>query len=191
MNTNRPPQVVSLRSPDGCISGMSIWCGLSFRESGTGPVQSEMPDSRDSIIPRPPLKAIARRGRRPVKANTGHFCISSHFLQFFAFYHIPESSRRQYFWNRRFAINLQSASDMTKGPGKNPNPLIFLVPGAGLEPARGYAPTDFKSVASADSAIPAWSNLPSRPIGKRIRHQHQEYLGETVMSRSRHRSVKI
>ncbi|CAB3394673.1 protein of unknown function [Kyrpidia spormannii] len=44
-----------------------------------------------------------------------------------------------------------------------------MVPGAGLEPARGYAPTDFKSVASADSAIPAHllQNYILRPEGLR------------------------
>lgn len=33
--------------------------------------------------------------------------------------------------------------------------LILLVPGAGLEPARGYTPRDFKSLASTRSATQA------------------------------------
>jgi hypothetical protein len=35
-------------------------------------------------------------------------------------------------------------------------PLIFLVPKAGLEPARNRVPRDFKSLASANSATPAY-----------------------------------
>ena len=35
------------------------------------------------------------------------------------------------------------------------NPLILLVPRAGIEPARGQAPRDFKSLASTNSATQA------------------------------------
>ncbi len=41
------------------------------------------------------------------------------------------------------------------------------VPGAGLEPARGKPPQDFKSCVSASSTTPAWLTyyrLPVRPV---------------------------
>ena len=45
------------------------------------------------------------------------------------------------------------------------NSLILLVPGAGLEPARGHTPRDFKSLASTRSATQALSIT-----GDRSRH---------------------
>jgi hypothetical protein len=40
-------------------------------------------------------------------------------------------------------------------PQKPPFPLFIVVPGAGLEPARGHTPRDFKSLASTRSATQA------------------------------------
>ena len=34
--------------------------------------------------------------------------------------------------------------------------LVLVVPRAGIEPARGKTPRDFKSLASTNSATPAW-----------------------------------
>ena len=44
----------------------------------------------------------------------------------------------------------------TKNKSRKLAALYFLVPGAGIEPARPYRTTDFKSVASAYSAIRAY-----------------------------------
>jgi hypothetical protein len=56
-----------------------------------------------------------------------------------------------------------------------------MVPGAGLEPARGRAPRDFKSLASTSSAIQAWS-IRYTPLGSLSMRSptviRQPYLGK-------------
>ncbi len=47
-------------------------------------------------------------------------------------------------------------SPKKRGPTQTGQPPIFLVPRAGIEPARGHAPRDFKSLASTYSATQAF-----------------------------------
>jgi hypothetical protein len=41
--------------------------------------------------------------------------------------------------------------------------IYFMVPRAGLEPARAFGPRDFKSLASTYSATPAYTKLEAAP----------------------------
>ena len=51
--------------------------------------------------------------------------------------------------------SINTLEDRRKKKGETVSELSLSVPGAGLEPARPYGPTDFKSVVSTNSTIRA------------------------------------
>ena len=58
-------------------------------------------------------------------------------------------------------VNFNIPENIKRGCRKTPQPLLiimfFLVPGAGIEPARSQTSRDFKSLASTNSAIQAFA----------------------------------
>ena len=58
------------------------------------------------------------------------------------------------------------------------NPLILLVPGAGIEPAQPLRPRDFKSLASTYSATRAYVVLPEFALSELIAESRPDFKGK-------------